>query len=261
MQSPEMNDAHAAVLITGAASGIGAALARRLAAPGISMALHGGGSTPESGARLETVVADCKQAGARCLVTRGNLAEPGHGAPIVAEALDAFGRLDKVVHCAGHVDKTPIGELNRAGLDRSISLMPGALLEIATAALPALAASGVGRIVAVSSFIAHKIEPKTLAPASAIAKAAMETLVRCLALSFASQGITVNAVVPGFTRKDAGKAGTLSAQGWIEAAARTPTGRLNEADEVAAAIEFLLSAPARQITGALLHVDGGLTLG
>lgn len=225
------------------------------------MALHGGGSTPESGARLETVVADCKQAGARCLVTRGNLAEPGHGAPIVAEALDAFGRLDKVVHCAGHVDKTPIGELNRAGLDRSISLMPGALLEIATAALPALAASGVGRIVAVSSFIAHKIEPKTLAPASAIAKAAMETLVRCLALSFASQGITVNAVVPGFTRKDAGKAGTLSAQGWIEAAARTPTGRLNEADEVAAAIEFLLSAPARQITGALLHVDGGLTLG
>lgn len=257
----DMSDPYEVILITGAASGIGATLARRLAAPGISMTLHGGGSTPESGARLEKVVADCTQAGARCLVTRGDLSEPGHGAPIVDKALDAFGRLDKIVHCAGHVDKTPLDELSRAGLDRSISLMPGALLEMATAALPALAASRAGRIVAVSSFIAHKIETETLAPASAIAKAAMETLVRCLALSFASQGITVNAVVPGFTRKDTGKAGSLSAQGWIEAAARTPTGRLNETDDVAAAIEFLLSAQARQITGALLHVDGGLTLG
>jgi 3-oxoacyl-[acyl-carrier protein] reductase len=248
-------------LITGAASGIGAALARRMAGADVGMVLHGGGSTAESGARLEELVEGCTAAGARCIVTRGNLTEPGHGEPIVRKTLEAFGRLDQIVHCAGHVDKTPIRELTRAALDRSISLMPGALLELATAAAPALADSGAGRIVAVSSFIAHKIEPKTMAPASAIAKAAMETLVRCLALAMAGNGITVNAVVPGFTRKDAGKAGSLSAEGWLEAAARTPTGRLNETDDVAAAIQFLLSAEARQITGTLLHVDGGLTLG
>jgi 3-oxoacyl-[acyl-carrier protein] reductase len=139
--------------------------------------------------------------------------------------------------------------------------MPGALLEIVTAAIPSLAASGSGRVVAVSSFIAHKIEQPTFAPASSVAAAALEALVKCFALQLATAGITVNAVVPGFTRKDPGKQGSLSDEAWAAAAQRTPTGRLNETDEVAASIQFLLSAEARQITGALLNVDGGLTLG
>jgi NAD(P)-dependent dehydrogenase (short-subunit alcohol dehydrogenase family) len=256
-----MSNPERVTLITGAASGIGAALARRLAAPVAGLALHSGGSTPESRDRIEEVVAFCRRAGADCIVTHGDLTKVGQGAPIVAEVLDKFGRLDQIVHCAGHVDKTPIGKLTRAELDRSISLMAGALLELATAAMPSLTSSGNGRIVAVSSFIAHKFEEKTLAPASAIAKAAMEALVRCLALSLAGIQTTVNAVVPGFTRKDAGKLGSLSPEGWAAAAARTPTGRLNETGEVAAAIAFLLSAEARQITGTLLHIDGGLTLG
>jgi NAD(P)-dependent dehydrogenase (short-subunit alcohol dehydrogenase family) len=256
-----MPDLSKAIIITGAASGIGAALARRLAAPGVGLVLHSGGSTAESVTRLEDVVAACSNSGSICVVTHGDLTEPGHGGPCVAEARSALGRLDAIVHCAGHVDKTPFDDLTRASLDRSISLMPGALLELVAAAKPELALSGAGRVVAVSSFIAHKIEAQTLAPASAIAKAAMETLVRCLALALARDQITVNAVVPGFTRKDPGKLGSLSSEAWLAAAARTPTGRLNETDEVAAAIEFLLSPQARQITGVLLPVDGGLTLG
>lgn len=249
------------VLITGAASGIGAALARRLAAPGVALTLHSGGSTPESAARLQAVVNHCEAAGAACLVTTGDLAVSGHGEASVAATRARFGGLDQIVHAAGHVDKTPIGRLTRAGLDHSIALIPGALLEIVTAAMPALAASSCGRVVAVSTFIAHKIEAPTLAPASAVAKAAMETLVKCMALHLAPSGTTVNAVVPGFTRKDPGKLGTLSADGWNLAAQRTPTLRLNETDEVAAAIAFLLTPEARQITGALLPIDGGITLG
>ena len=250
-----------AVLITGAASGIGAAVARRLAAPGVEMALHGGGSTPESAGRLRSVLDACTAVGARCILTQGDLTQPGQGGPCVEATLAAFGRLDHIVHAAGHVDKTPLGALTRAGLDRSISLMPGALLEIVTAAMPALAASGAGRVVAVSSFIAHKLEAPSFAPGSVVAKAALEALVRCFAFQLAASGTTVNAVVPGYTRKDAGKSGALSADAWVQAAQRTPTGRLNETDEVAAAIQFLLSAEARQITGALIPVDGGLTIG
>ncbi|MCC7047017.1 MAG: SDR family oxidoreductase [Alphaproteobacteria bacterium] len=248
-------------LITGAASGIGAALARRIAAPDIGLVLHSGGSTAESAARLQQVVQACEAAGAACVVSKGNLAEPGHGAAAVEAAGKLFGRLDRVVHAAGHVHKVKFGELTKAEFDRAIALMPGALLEILTAAMPLLARSPAGRVVAVSSFIARKIEQPTFAPASSVAKAALEALVRCFALQLAPTGTTVNAVAPGFTRKDAGRQGSLSPEGWAQAARRTPTGRLNETDEVAAAIEFLLSDGARQITGATLAVDGGLTLG
>lgn len=245
-------------LITGAASGIGAAFARRIAAPGIGLVLHGGGTTPDSARRLDAVTSACEAAGARCILSRGDLATTGPGAAAVATALAGFGRLDHVVHAAGFVDRTPLGALTRAELGRSLALMPGALLEIVTAATPGLIQSGSGRVVAISSFVAHRLDAPPFAPASAVAKAALETLVRCLAVHLAPHGVTVNAVIPGYTRKDAGKPGALSAAAWDEAAARTPTGRLNETDEVAAAIQFLLSDDARQITGAMLPVDGGL---
>lgn len=250
-----------AMLITGAASGIGAALARRVAAPGVGIVLHSGGSTPDSTRRMRDVFAACAESGAECVITEGDLAEVGVGAASVRTAIENFGRLDQIVHAAGGVTKPLLGDLTRQQFDRSIALMPGALLDILTEALPSLIASGAGRVVAVSSFIAHKMEPMSLAPASAAAKAAMEALVKCAALQLAPSGVTVNCVVPGFTRKDAGKTGALSAETWVLAAARTPTGRLNETDEVAAAIQFLLSTDARQITGAMLNVDGGLMLG
>ena len=106
--------------------------------------------------------------------------------------------------------------------------------------MPALAASGAGRVVAVSTSNVHKIEMPTFAPASSIVKAALETVIKCFALQLAPSGATVNAVVPGFTRKGPGKPGALSRGAWIQAARRTPTGRLNETDDVAAAIEFPL---------------------
>jgi NAD(P)-dependent dehydrogenase (short-subunit alcohol dehydrogenase family) len=88
--------------------------------------------------------------------------------------------------------------------------------------MPALAACGTARVVAVGTFNVHKIETPTFAPASSIAKAALETMVICFVRQLAPGGTTVNAVVLGFIRKDPSKTGALSHEARIQAAHRTP---------------------------------------
>lgn len=249
------------VVISGAASGIGAATAVRIARPGTRLVLHTGGRDGEGEARLAHVSVRCTAAGAECAAFVGDFAKAGEARACVEFALSRFGTVDQIVHAAGIVRKSPFGELTLDEFNLCMSIMPGAFLEMVNAALVSLRESVVGRVVVVSSFIAHRIDEFSMAPASAAAKAALETLSRCLALQLARDGTTVNCVVPGYTRKDPGKLGSLDEAGWKRGAERTPTGRLGATEEVAAAIEFLLSDEARQITGATLKVDGGLTLG
>ena len=249
------------VLITGAGSGIGAALARRLASPTAALLLHTRGKDEAGRARLGSVAKACGEKGARVETAFGDLAEAGIGASAVEKALASFGHLDQLVHNAGFADRRGFGELTRADLDASLRAMPGALLEIAKTALAPLAASRRGRVVVVSSFVAHRFRKGELFPASAAAKAALEALAKSLAIELAPTGTTVNIVVPGFTRKDELKLGALPRSAWDEVAKRNPQGRLALPDEVAAMIAFLLSDEAAHITGATLPVDGGLTLG
>jgi 3-oxoacyl-[acyl-carrier protein] reductase len=245
------------ILVTGAGSGIGAAICRRLAAPGVRLLVHTGSKRE----RADQVAADCAAKGALCQVETGVLADKATPSRLVAAAVERFGGLDALVANAGFADKRRLGELDDAGFERSHAVITAGFFRLADAARTPLMEATSGRIVAVSSFVAHVFRfGGDGFPASAAAKAGLEGLARSLAEQFAASGVTVNCVVPGYIRKDEGAHAALDPAGWQRAIDRVPLGRLGLPEEIAGMVAFLLGPDAAYITGQAIHVDGGLTL-
>ena len=245
------------ILVTGAASGIGAAVCRVLAAPDVALLVH----TRKNRDGAERVATAAREAGADADVALGDLAEPAVADALVALAVTRFGGLNVLVSNAGFADRTAFADLTDAAMTASVEAIHGAFFRLARAAIPHLKAAQDARVVAVSSFVAHAFRTDTTVfAASAAAKAALEALVRALAIELAPSGITVNAVVPGFIRKDPGAHAAIDPERLRQQVATVPLGRVGLPDEVAAAIAFLASPVAGYITGQALHVAGGLVI-
>jgi len=245
------------VVITGAGSGIGAATARAVAAPGVAILLH----TRKNEAGLGKVADEVRARGAMVETFLGDLGSAGVPEDLIAATQARFGRVDQIVSNAAQAARSTFGVLTPAELEAAFASMPVAFLRLVNAALGDLVASRCGRVVAVSSFVAHGFGTGDLYfPATSAAKAALEALSKALAIQLARMGTTVNIVVPGFTKKDEGIHAAASSDALVKAAAITPTGRLTTPDDLANTIAFLLSDGAAQITGQTIHVDGGLLL-
>jgi 3-oxoacyl-[acyl-carrier protein] reductase len=239
-------------LITGAAGGIGGALARLLAERGARLLL-----TDRDETGLARLSADLGEAVATLAGDAHDRALPQ---ACVAAALARFGRLDGLVTCAGASRPCPLVEMEDEEWDRLVDLNLSAVFRFSRAVARALIAQGEGGAIVHVSSIAHANGGANLAYGSA--KGGVATLNCGMAQQLGALRIRVNAVAPGIIDTPMVRNG-FAAQfdGLVAgASARTPLGRLGRAEDVAATIAFLLSDGAAFVTGALVPITGGIEI-
>ena len=239
-------------LVTGGSRGIGAAVARLLASLGAAVAVNYAVRRAEAEALAATL-------GPRAMAVGADVGDAGAVAAMVAAVTAALGPVSVLVNNAGIAVPGTLQTYDPAAMARMRQVNVDGMIHCVRAVVPAMAAAGYGRIVNVASnaAIGTALAGTTFYAAT---KAEVLALTRRFALELGAQGITVNAVAPGWIVTDMARAG-MDAAAFAERvqamAGRTMVGRVGAAEDIAHAVGFLAAPAAGFVTGQTLVVDGG----
>jgi 3-oxoacyl-[acyl-carrier protein] reductase len=242
-----------AALVTGGSRGLGAAVCRRLAEAGASVAVH----YATAGDRAAKVVAAIKNGGGRAVAIGGDFHDPSVATRVAEEAQAQLGPISILVNNVGREERLgPALDLDWADYQGILELNVRAAFLTSRALAPAMRRQRWGRIVNVLSMAMHN-NPKGMA-AYVTAKSAFHGFTRALAQEVGPDNVTVNSVSPGWIPVE--RHGPATLPGRMATAARTPLGHLGDPGDVANAVLFLASDLAGFITGVEVPVCGGATM-
>lgn len=239
-------------LVTGASKGIGAAIAKHLAAAGASVVVNYASS--RSGA--DAVVAAITAAGGRAVAVQGDVAKPEDIKRLVAETVRAFGRIDILVNNAGVYEFAPLEAVTPEHYHRQFNVNVLGLLLTTQEAVKHFPAAG-GSVINIGSVITD-LSP----PGSAVytgTKAAVDVITRVLAKELGPKNVRINALNPGLVvTEGTHTAGVIGSDMEKNAVSRTPLGRVGRPDDIAKVAVFLASDESAWVTGEQVAVGGGV---
>jgi NAD(P)-dependent dehydrogenase (short-subunit alcohol dehydrogenase family) len=238
MQTKEGKMANAkAAIVTAAGKGMGAAIARELAANGYSVALmsNSGGA--------KALAEELNGIG-----LTGSVTNPDDLKNLVDQTMSAYGRIDAVVNNTGHPPKGPLLEIPDEDWHAGMDLLLLNVVRMARLVTPIMQSQGEGAIVNISTF--GIFEPDSSFPVSASLRAALAGFTKMYADTYAGDGIRMNNILPGFVDSYPMSEKIVS---------RIPAGRYGTVSEIARTVLFLVSSDAGYLTGQNIRVDGGLT--
>ncbi len=242
-------------LVTGSGRGIGRAIALKLAELGADVAVN----YVHNQEPAEEVAAQIRALGRQVLVVRANVGKEDGLKTLFGQIGDRFGKLDFFISNAASGFNRPALQQKESGWDHTLNVNARGFLFAAQLAVPLMPPEG-GKIVAITSPGAERVLPDYVAVGAS--KAALNALVRYLAVELAPRCINVNAVSPGIVETDALQHFSFMQDDQVipRAVANTPAGRLVLPGDIANAVAFLCSPLAEMICGQVLIVDGGYTL-